>query len=768
MAKFSASLSRAQQRAGYCVIFRHPVRRDRASGKPGLKVRKGLGTRDLAEAERLKDQLNELLQDPVYWSGASINLARGRFDQRVVSIFFDQIAAEPAELTSWRESAIPLPPPDAQDCPRVLIIGPSGAGKTSLICQFAGITEDHNKAGALATSAFHTTAHEAEIFIDPQSNWRAALTFTSSDEVREHVNECVLAAALAAAGGKDRRTVLDRLLRHADQRIRFDLMLGTDVWKVDLEDEELEAEYSPVCADEQYAAIDVEQTRVVLSDVVSAVMRLGQKLAKTLKAKGNWSGREETHAFKEEFEQQFDIALRDDPAFHAISADLMKEIGERFKLLIGGTVANSVQGWPLGWHGEWPAKDAGSFFRLLSPLLRNQYQLRGRLLSPLVNGARMAGPFAAKWIVGDAPKLIFLDGVGLSGARDPSASVPTVVSRQMHEADAILLVVNAATPPDSALLALLRELVVSGNTQKLFFVYTHFDQVQGDGLANVSAKAQHILAATDDLVTSIGEELGPNGATALRNRLHDARYFLSNIHRPLSETFISDRQTIKQLRNMLSAIKDTAAPAKVVVAHPEYDRLNLSMAVCSAADSFQRVWRSRLGIEASPEIPRETWLRVRALCRKLGYGIADEYESLRPIADIRLALLVRMYRLIHDPSSWNGAPPSAGDKQLVFDRIAQRLSARLTDLLSRRLWRERMAAWRSACEMHGDGAANRRARKVNDEVLDAVTPEPYLSGLPGHDHLIREVLGEFEAALEDLAVEPVSRSSAVKVKKRAK
>src|SRR5579871_5194098 len=58
---YVASLSKSQGRAGWSVIFRHPVRIDEATGKTGVRVRQGLGTRDEAEAKQLLNQLNDLL-----------------------------------------------------------------------------------------------------------------------------------------------------------------------------------------------------------------------------------------------------------------------------------------------------------------------------------------------------------------------------------------------------------------------------------------------------------------------------------------------------------------------------------------------------------------------------------------------------------------------------------------------------------------------------------------------------------------------------------
>ena len=59
---FKASLSISQGRGGWCVIFKHPLRSGK-DGKPGLRVRRGLGTVIKDDAQELVDQLNKILND---------------------------------------------------------------------------------------------------------------------------------------------------------------------------------------------------------------------------------------------------------------------------------------------------------------------------------------------------------------------------------------------------------------------------------------------------------------------------------------------------------------------------------------------------------------------------------------------------------------------------------------------------------------------------------------------------------------------------------
>src|SRR5436305_8894434 len=76
--QFTASLSRSQGRSAWCLIFRHPLRKD-GQGRVGLRVRRGLGTSDLLEAERLKDQMNELLSHQEWWTPVARERECGTF-----------------------------------------------------------------------------------------------------------------------------------------------------------------------------------------------------------------------------------------------------------------------------------------------------------------------------------------------------------------------------------------------------------------------------------------------------------------------------------------------------------------------------------------------------------------------------------------------------------------------------------------------------------------------------------------------------------------
>ncbi len=748
---YSASLSQSQGRSGYSVIFRHPARRDDATGKPGVRVRRGLGTRDKSDAERLRKELDVLLGDLQYHDPAARAEAERRFDSRIVDIFFDKMVPEETDFAALRDAVIPLPESGPDGYRRVVFLGTTGAGKTTLVRQLIGT--DPTKERFPSTSTAKTTIHDTEI-VFAQGNWRAVATFASSDEVREYLNECISAAVLSAAKGASDVEVLRRLLNHVNQRFRFSYVLGNGpaaaVRDSDFEDNEEESEGEPdLLAAEEDDAIDLANTENLLARTTEKLREIARRLADRVRAELDVVGEEDERVADELFEEGLDNLLRDEDDFHQVADAVMEEIEKRFDLLPPGKVQKTRQGWPLAWSGEWPADKRAEFLRAISRFSSNYAPLFGRLLTPLVSGVRVVGPFAAEWNGGEMPKLVLLDGEGLGHSPKSSSSVSTAVSRRIEAADAVLLVDSATQPMQAAPLAAMREVVATGNARKLIIAFTHFDEVKGDNLPNSSAKVQHVLASAENVLAAFGEELGPYAERALRQRLERARFFLADLHVPLSDDTASARRTISQLRKLLDSIDAVIERPQPAEARPVYDRMNLVLAIRSAADAFRETWRPRLGLELKPGFAREHWTRVKALSRRLATGWADEYDTLRPIADLRKELVERVYVFVQNPLRWEGPEPEEDQKQSCFDAFADNLGRRLLVLCTRRVWLERATQWREAYDKHGTGSTFVRARIIGDEIYEPAAPVPDVTPSPDRNQFLREVVAEVEGAARE-------------------
>ena len=753
---YSSSLSQSQGRLGYSIIFRHPVRRDESTGNPGLKVRRGLGTRDKAEAKRLRDQLDRLLADPQYHNASGRPKAERRFDRRIVDIFFDKMVPETFEFAAIRDEYIPLPPQNPDGYRHVLLLGTTGAGKTTLVRQLIGT--EPSKERFPSTSTAKTTIHDTEIIFD-DGPWRAVVTFVSSSEAREYLNECISAAVLAAATkDADDATVLRRLLEHVNQRYRLNYVLGngpeaaTSISDFDDEEEEIQ-EDAGLSLDNEFGEIDLDATNELLSRAVTQIRELAQRLGKQMQNDLGASGEEDQRVVEEIFEEELDTLLAHDETFQEIADVLMDEIKKRFDLLPQGTLTRSRQGWPLAWKGEWPIEKRGEFLKSILSFSSNYARLYGRLLTPLVNGVRVAGPFSPTWADVQVPKLVLFDGEGLGHSPNSPSSVSTGVSQRIEEADAVLLVDNATQPMQAAPIAALRDIVTTGNGRKLILAFTHFDEVKGDALPNAKFKAQHVLASAENVLPALGQELGTFAERILRKRINEARFFLANLHEPLTESNATGRRTIGQLRGMLNAIEQVVEEPQRADATPVYDRLNLSLVIHSAAGAFHEKWQSILGLKVRPEINKEHWATVKALNRRLATMEKDEYYSLKPVADLRTDLTERIYTFIQNPLRWEGPEPSDEQRQSMYDALADSLNRRIRDLSTRRVWRERNSDWERAYDKSGRGSTFVRARIIGNDIFERAAPVPDVTPSPDRNQFLREVVAEVKAAAEEVGAQ---------------
>lgn len=761
---YSASLSQSQGRRGYSVIFRHPARQDRATGNPGLRVRRGLGTRDKAEAEDLRSQLDTLLASPRYHSAVGRADAERRFDSRVVDIFFDRMSPEVHDFAALRDAAVSLPPQDPDGYRHVLLLGTTGAGKTTLVRQLIGT--DPSRERFPSTSTAKTTIHDTEIILD-KGPWRAVVTFISSDQAREYVQDCISAAVLAAAKGDSNAIVLRRLLNHVDQRFRLNYILGNgpssfdsisdfddefDDFEDDLEDED-ESDELETLSDEDLEAVDLAVTENLLLRSVTQLCELAPTLASQLRTELDAEGEDDERVIEEIFEEELDNLLRGEEAFHEIADALMDEIEKRFELLPPGDVTKTRQGWPLSWKGEWSVENRGEFLTSISRFSSNYAPLFGRLLTPLVNGVRVAGPFSPSWADGHVHKLVLFDGEGLGHTPRSFSSVSTSVSKRIEAADAVLLVDNSTQPMQAAPAAAMREVVVTGNGSKLLLAFTHFDEVKGDNLPSVRRKAQHVLASAESVLTTIGKDLGVAAERTLRKRVDEARFFLADLQEPLSDKSSSGRRTLSQIRNLLQAIDRVVERPQPSEARPVYDRLDLALAVHGAAGAFHEKWRALLGLELRPGIWKEHWSRVKALNRRLATMGEDEYDTLKPVADLATELRERLYvNYIQHPLRWEGPEPSEEEIRGTYDQFADSLNGRIRDLSDRRLWQERMSNWERAYSKSGRGSTFVRAEIIDREIYEVAAPVPDITPSPQRNQFLREVVAAVDEAAKEVGV----------------
>jgi len=193
-----ATLSQSQGREGWSVIFRHPVLLDRATGKPGRRVRRGLGTKEKKAAERLVAQLNKLLTDRLFWEASSRPRALARFHPLVVDIFYHDMVPETIDASGIRELAIALPRSTDSDYRQILLLGTTGGGKTTLVRQLIGTDPAGERFPS--TSTARTSIADMEIVFS-SGPFCASVTYIPRGVVPDYLEESMSAVALAAYQG---------------------------------------------------------------------------------------------------------------------------------------------------------------------------------------------------------------------------------------------------------------------------------------------------------------------------------------------------------------------------------------------------------------------------------------------------------------------------------------------------------------------------------------------------------------------------------------
>jgi len=171
-------------------------------------MRRGLGTSDEAEAETMVDEMNAILSDKSWWNAAKRQEAVLRFSKPVVDAFYDEIQAGRQDSESLRESHIHLANKN-DGFPRVLFVGTTGAGKTSLLKQLIGSDPDEDRFPSTAPAK--TTIADIEVIQD-QGDFEAAVTFFTEFQTQASIEECVVDAALAVRENAPIDKVANRFL----------------------------------------------------------------------------------------------------------------------------------------------------------------------------------------------------------------------------------------------------------------------------------------------------------------------------------------------------------------------------------------------------------------------------------------------------------------------------------------------------------------------------------------------------------------------------
>ncbi|MEM6484426.1 MAG: GTPase domain-containing protein [Pseudomonadota bacterium] len=743
--RYTASKSRSQGRSAWSISFRHPVCRD-ADDKLGAKVRRGLGTADEAKADALVAEMNTLLSDESYWNIAERSRAEQRFTNSVVRAFYGPMESPAgSDLAAVRDAALPLPGRD-EGYSRVLFMGTTGTGKTSLLRQLIGSHPDKDRFPS--TSTGKTTIADIEVITSP-GDFEAVVTFFPQRLIRTHVAESILEACKTAWRGDSDKRVARDLLNHKEQRFRLGYILGNWAPEAEAGDDDDWGD-DPGTADEAEGpaseSMPTENDREAMQSFLDSCLESIRELVEQ-------SDRELSEELEEPLrklagdDQEAALALlverlEKTDAYSTLIDAIMNEIGMRFNHLDGGKLTKRG-GWPEKW--TYSDGDREAFIRKIRWFSSNHHKAYGRLLTPVVQGIRVRGPLLAGFL-DDVPKLVLLDGEGLGHTPESAANVSTHYTSRYALVDVILLVDNAEQPMQAAPLSVLRSVATGGYQDKLAIAFTHFDSVKGDNLPDFSAKRDHVLASLRSALSSLRDAIGDVAASALERKIEDRCFMLGMLDRPIDKIPGGPR---KQLLHLAKSIEKAIEPEPRPDARPKYDPAGLAFAVQSAAGDFHSLWDARLGYRHRDGVYKEHWARVKALTRRVALRMDNcEYQHLMPVAELLGRLSEAISRFLDAPARWDPAPSDDDEAASAIAQIRAEVHTALHSFAMERIVEQHLVDWSRAFDYAGKGSTYERAQELRD-IYGEAAPVPGIE--------LSEVASDFLSAVRRLVFRAIKK-----------
>jgi hypothetical protein len=672
-------------------------------------MRRGLATNDPAEADRLVAEMNTILSESSWWNATKRGEAERTFSRVIVAAFFDEIQAGRPDSWATRDSYIPLPN-QADGYSRVMLVGTTGAGKTSLLRHLIGSDPKEDR---FPTSNARTTISDIEV-IQADAGYAAVVTFFSEFGVQANVEDCVTDACSAVREGASTAKIAGRFLNHRDQRFRLSYVLGT--WSEEQEpaveddgsfdgDSEAEVNDDRVLTDQER-----EANRSAVRAYVGRIQALTSRVTNIVwKELGGDPDRDEAL-------ELFEERLQADDEFNELVHDIMDDIRRRFDLLDRGTLSRHHSGWPSTWTLE--SEKRAEFIDQIRWFSSNYAPQFGRLLTPIVDGIRVRGPLFPTF-TNSMPKLVLFEQQGLGHTPNCYASVTTAITSRFADMDAILLVDSAQQPMQDAPLSVVRALAASGHQQKLAIAFTHFDLVKGKNLPSYSAKRAHVMASATKDLNNLRFTLSKPVLRAIERKIDSRCFMLGGLDRPCKRL---PEGVVAEMERMLGFFAQAIEPPPEPEAHPVYKPDGLVLALQAAIQSFHESWRARLGLRGHPFVHEEHWTRIKALNRRIAGELSNEYDNLRPVADLVACLIQETSEFLDHPFAWEPREPTEEEAEAALSEIRQQVHTGVHSLAERRIVKQHLDDWRSAFDLRGQGSTIDRAEVILWDIYEHGAP----------------------------------------------
>ncbi|MTV50513.1 hypothetical protein GJ688_16330 [Heliobacillus mobilis] len=649
-----------------------------------------------------------------------------------------------------RNSFIPLPSKE-EGYSTVLLLGVTGAGKTTLLRQMIG---SHPKKDRFpSTAPGKTTVCDMELIIQETIEYNVIVTFFSIEKIRTYISECLMNAAKAHIEGESDHKVVQRFIVHPEERFRLNYILGNvklekDQGLIDDDDDEdgNDDDFDETETTSKIRREQEERLKVLIDELKSKSTDAWNKLQGSFDGDGSPSGTEQLElSFSSDEEKflRFEETFSTSPTFRMILESVLIEVKKRFDYITTGNWEIGPEEWPVCW--TFTSTNRSEVIDILKRITGNHKSYHGELLTPLVQGVRLSGPFKPIWHDEGYPKLVFMDGEGLFHQASDNTALPTELIKKIEQVDAVLLVDNATQAVTPGPTALIKEMVSSGQEDKLFICFTHFDGVKGDSLPGVMARREHVLSSLENGITHIAALCGPSAIRSLRHRLDERVFFVGSIQKIVSPK--GNAATVSELRKLMKSLSQAGlVPQKEIGRNVQreiisiVDEHKLHLLFRRNMKDFYNKWDGILGLNVNSTYRKENYTRIKAMTKRImntEYG----YDGLYPATDMldkakeTIAQFIDEYVTFQDGASEK-------DQDALKSEMRRAISTQLNRFVIEELIHEPKPDWTTAYQRRGTGSSTLRARdvkKIFENVIGELVEEDDPLFLSVRDILFQEI-----------------------------
>jgi hypothetical protein len=666
----------------YNVSFHHPICRE---GSIGKKIHRSLKVSDDAEAQVLRQQIDELLT--IAAETPSLLPTRSDAEQKyarvIVGSFYDCMTPEPIDYMALREKAMPLPAREL--VPHVLVAGATGVGKSRFVQHLLQTTHLNFP----MRGAGRTTVSDTEI-IAGDLNFSAVITFFAENEVRQIVRENIVEACSFAHGETDRAKIASKLLVDADKRFRFGFVLGD--WaegnkeSSDDEDDLIDEEELAIDSDAKPEALRWSKLPSCVDQIISMTLAAFEKATRLYPEK--------------ELDVDDWLQLIDQEQVDALAEDFLGELERRL------CVATGASSWPV-MHRVADTANRTDFFAELQRFYQNNRKLFGMLVTPLVQGIRVCGRFPPpEWAAENLQSWVLLDGQGVGHEQAQTTNldrtIPPELARKFSSADAICLVDRAVPAMIGDAPILLEHLLTRGYLERLLLVFTNFESVNAPDL-DASGRKTKVLEGLNNTIQSI--VLPKAQRILLERNAQSQSYFLSYLNLPE----IKLKSTKMAIKEICDRIARKAAKAQIKNVRPMYNEYEIADIVSEEIRAYRRDW-------SASSLSGLNYKIIEALTNWIGHAYSDGYPKRRlyPGQNLSERLVSGISIHLEQPRTWEPSAPSEEDQSVILNAVRSIVGDRIDQYCRQMLVQDpRTLQWLPAYEdISGPGTKRRRAKTV--------------------------------------------------------